>query len=65
MISSHSIKNEIEPFMVEQSHCFPKTVKAVFPYTEKQQKQILGLEEELAKAQTTSNEQSIHDMIFI
>jgi hypothetical protein len=56
----NSIKNKmIKPFMVEQSSHFAETVKAVFPYMEKQQKRILGLEEELAKAQTTSGEQSI------
>ena len=48
-----SVKNEIEPFIVEQSNCFAETVNAVFPYMEKQQKRILGLGEELANFQTT------------
>ena len=54
-----SIENEIKPFIIEQSSCFAETIETVFPYMEKQQKQNLGLEEELAKAQTTSSEQSI------
>jgi hypothetical protein len=50
---------DVEPSMSDLSNSFARTINAVYPYMEKQQKRILGLEEELAKLQSASSEQAI------
>jgi hypothetical protein len=53
------IQDEIEPFMQTVTSNFTDTTSTVFPYMEKQKKQIEGLQEELTKVQKTSSEQAI------
>ncbi len=53
------IQDKIKPFMQTVTSNFTDTASTVFPYMEKQKKQIEGLQEELTKVQKTSNEQAI------
>ena len=53
------IQDKMEPFMQTETSKSTDAASAVFPYMEKQKKQIEGLQEELTKVQKTSSEQAI------